>query len=380
VKSPELSVFRAANKILLSLQNTVLQYNNMKRIHFHLLSVFVLSTLFSCHKNSIPYTQSGNWTTMSQLNGPARSEAVPFVINNFAYIGTGWDGLNTRYTDFWKYDMDQNVWSQVTSMPDSTARSSAIAFAVNNKAYVGTGYDGFNYKSDFYEFDPATNLWTRKSDYPGGARYEAVAFGIGNFGYAGTGFDGSNALKDFYKYDPASDTWIDIGFSGNKRYGACAFVYQNQGFVVTGVNSGTMQTDFWEYNTDSSKWTELRHINNYSSDAYDDGYTTIARWNAAAFVIDNYAYISTGENGSYYTYTWQYQFQNPQGTGDLWTEKTPFEGPVTTGAVGFTLTPDATNVGGGGYIGTGRSSPGQAGASDYLRQFFPAQTQNPNDN
>ncbi len=350
----------------------------MKRIYFHLLTLLGLSTLFSCHKNSIPYTQSGNWVTESQLNGPARSEAVSFVMNNFAYVGTGWDGLNTRFSDFWKYDPNQNVWSQVTSMPDSTARSSAIAFAANGKAYVGTGYDGFNYKNDFYEFDPTLNVWTRKADFPGSPRYEAVAFSLANnHGYAGTGFDGSNALKDFYEYDPSVDSWTDIGFSGNKRYGAVSFVYNNVAYVVTGVNSGTMQTDFWEYSTDSAKWTELRHINNYSSDAYDDGYTTIARWNAAAFIANGKAYISTGENGSPYTYTWEYTFPNGASSGDLWAEKTPFEGPPTTGAVGFTLT---STTQGGGYIATGRTSSGQASASDYLRQFFPLETQNPNDN
>src|ERR1700680_533032 len=120
------------------------QYNNMKRIYFNLFSVFFLFTLFSCGKNSIPYTQDGDWAAESQLNGPARSEAVSFVINNFAYVGTGWDGLNTRYTDFWKYDPAGNVWSQVTSMPGA-GRSSAIAFSANGKGYVGTGYDGFNY-------------------------------------------------------------------------------------------------------------------------------------------------------------------------------------------------------------------------------------------
>jgi Kelch motif len=353
----------------------------MKRIYFHLLSLFVLCSLFSCHKNDIPYTQSGNWITMSQLNGPARSEAVSFVIDNFAYVGTGWDGLNTRYNDFWKYDEGNNVWSQVTSMPDSTARSSAIGFAANNKGYVGTGYDGFNYLKDFYEFDPALNVWTKKADYAGGARYEAVAFGLSNnHGYVGTGFDGSNALKDFFEYDPSQDSWTDIGFSGNKRYGAVTFVYNNVAYLVTGVNSGTMQTDFWRYSLDSAKWSELRHISNYSSDAYDDGYTTIARWNASAFIIDNYAYISTGENIVPYTYTWQYTFPAANGAGDLWTEKTPFEGPPTTGAVGFTLAPNAANAGGGGFIATGRTSPGQAGASDFLREFFPNQTQNPNDN
>src|SRR5712675_3438811 len=110
----------------------------MKRIYFRLFSLFVLSSLFSCHSSSIPYTQSGNWVTKSQLNGPARSEAVSFVIDNFAYVGTGWDGLNTRFTDFWKYDPVNNVWSQVTSLPDSSARSSALAFAASGKGDVAT--------------------------------------------------------------------------------------------------------------------------------------------------------------------------------------------------------------------------------------------------
>jgi Galactose oxidase, central domain/Kelch motif len=342
----------------------------MKRIYFHLFSLFVLCTLVSCHSNNVPYTQSGNWVTESQLNGPARSEAVSFVIGNFAYVGTGWDGLNTRYNDFWKYDPSNNIWSQVSSMPANTERSSAASFATTSKGYVGTGYDGFNYLNDFYEFDPVLNAWTQKSNFPNSPRYEAVGFGLGTLGYMGTGFDGSNALKDFYQYDPSSDTWTDIGFSGNKRYGAVAFTYNNQAYLVTGVNSGTMQTDFWVFNpaSDSLKWTELRHITNYSSDSYDDGYTNIARWNAGAFVIGDKGYISCGENGVYYTYTWEYDFAT-----DLWVQKTPFEGPSTSGPVGF-------NVGGFGYIATGRSSSGQAGASDYLRQFQPNVTENPNDN
>jgi hypothetical protein len=351
----------------------------MKRIYFHLFSLFVLFSLSSCHTNSIPYTQSGNFAAESQLNGPARSEAVSFVIGNLAYVGTGWDGLNTRYADFWVYDPSQNVWAQVTSMPDSTARSSAIGMSINGKGYVGTGYNGFNYLTDFYQFDPVANAWSRKADFMGGARYESVAFSIGNFGYAGTGFDGANALKDFYQYDPSVDQWSVIGFSGNKRYGAVAFVYNNKGYVVTGVNNSQMQSDFWVFDptSDTSKWAELRHITNYSSESYDDAYTTIARWNGSAMVANNHAYITTGENGVYYNYTWEYDFVN-----DLWTEKTPYELAPTSGAVGFSLTPNTDNAvgGGGGYIGTGRTSPGQLGASDYLCQWFPLQTVNPNDN
>jgi N-acetylneuraminic acid mutarotase len=342
----------------------------MKRIYFHVLSLFVLVTLFSCHKNTVPYTQDGNWVTRSQLNGPARSEAVGFTINDVEYLGTGWDGLNKRYADFWKYDVDNDVWTQVGSMPAGTERSSAVAFSAAGKGYVGTGYDGFNYLNDFYEFDPGTNDWVKKADFPGGPRYEAVAFGIGDFGYLGTGFDGSNALKDFYRYDPSTDSWQDVGFSGNKRYGAVAFVYNNKAYLVTGTNSGTEVSDFWEFDPSlaSANWSELSHITNYTSDAYDDGYTNIIRNNAAAFVIGDKAYISTGENGVAYTFTWEYDFQTK-----LWTEKSPFEGPATTGAVGF-------NVKGRGFIATGRSAPGQASASDFLREFQPTVVLNPNDN
>jgi hypothetical protein len=345
----------------------------MRQFYLPLFSLLSLSSFISCQRNGIPATQSGDWAAEAQLNGPARSEAVSFVIDNYAYVGTGWDGLNTRFNDFWKYDPVNNVWVQIISMPDA-GRSSAVGMSINGRGYVGTGYDGYNYLNDFYELDPVANVWTLRAPYPGSPRYESVAFAIGDFGYVGTGFDGANAQKDFYQYDPGQDSWSYLGFSGNKRYSAVAFVYKNKGYVVTGVNSGVMQTDFWVFDPSESatKWTELRHISNYSTDSYDDGYTTIVRMNGSAFVIGDMAYISTGENNGYNTNTWVYNFAS-----DLWGVKTPFEGPATTGAVGFSL---SSTTGGGGYIVTGRSSPGQAGASDYLWQFFPAKTVNPNDN
>src|ERR1700733_8992786 len=155
------------------------------KIYYQFPCVFLFSCiLFSCHKNDIPYTQDGDWAAESQLNGAARSEAVSFVIDNMAYIGTGWDGLSTRYNDFWKYDPVLNIWVQVSSMPPGTQRSSAVAFSTaDGKAYVGTGYDGLHYLNDFYRFDPVTNGWTSVAPYPGSPRYEAVGFGIGYVGF-----------------------------------------------------------------------------------------------------------------------------------------------------------------------------------------------------
>ena len=353
----------------------------MKRINFTLFSLVGLFICYSCNKsNSIPYTQDGNWISRSSFNGPNRSEAVSFTIGNFAYVATGLDQNNKRYNDLWQYDPVADNWFQMASMPDSnrtggdTKRSSAVGFSIPDvaKGYIGTGIQNLTYANmnDFWEYDPTANTWTQKADFAGSARYDAVGFGIKSLGYITTGYDGNNAQKDFWQYDPAADSWLaKNSMGGSKRSAAVAFVYNNKGYVVTGINSGTPVNDFWSFDPSSGTWTELRHITNFSSDNYDDGYTNIVRSNAAAFVITgttsgDCAYVSTGENGTLYTYTWEYNF----GT-DLWKPKTPYEGVARTGAVGF-------NVQNRGYLGLGRSS---TAVFDDLREFKPNDVYNQND-
>ncbi len=326
-------------------------------------------SVYACNKSStVPYTQDGNWVTRSSLNGPNRSEAVSFTIGNFAYLATGYNGGTLRYADLWQYDPSVDNWVQEASLPDSAARSSAVGFCAGTNGYLGTGYDGYNNLKDFWKYDPDANQWSRIADFAGGARTEAVAFGIQEFGYVGTGYDGNNALKDFWQYDPSTDTWTSkVTYGGEKRSSAVAFVYKNKGYIVTGINSGTYVNDFWQFDPsqpDASAWKQLNKISNVNTATFDDAYTNIVRSNASAMVIGDSAYISTGENGSLYTFTWGYDFAT-----DLWKEKTPFEGAARTGAVGF-------SVQNRGYIGTGRSSTAQF---DDIREFKPNDVYNEND-
>jgi len=310
-----------------------------------LLTAVIGLLLVSCDKNSDSDSSDvvGNWIRRSEFDGVARTEAVSFVIGEKAYVGTGYDGTN-RLKDFWEYNPDLNAWSQKASLPGA-ARNAAVAFTANNKAYVTTGYDGTNKLKDNWQYDPATNQWTQKADFGGSARYEAVAFAINNVGYVSTGYDG-NALKDFWQYDATNDTWTQkVSMGGTKRYGAVAFVYNNKGYICTGINNGAVSTinDFWEYNPATETWTEKRKISNVSDDDYDDDYT-IVRYNGVAFVLNGKAYISTGDNGSLTSTTWEYDFTN-----DVWTNKTSFEGSVRSGATGFSVKSK-------GFITTGRSS------------------------
>ena len=314
----------------------------------------------------------GNWAKRSQLNNIGRSEAVSFTIGQFAYIGTGLDGKNNPLGDFWKYDQYTDSWKQVASLPSGSERNSAVGFSVDGTGICGTGHNGSGYLNDFFRFDPVANAWTKiNSTFPGKPRSEAVAFGIGHSGYVGTGYDGSKPLADFYQYDLTNDQWAPLTFQGQPRYCAAVMVLYNRAYLVTGTNGQSLMSDMWVFDPglSDSNWKSLHPIINSSTDAYDDSYTRIVRSNCAAFVIGDKGYISTGQwNDTLINYTWEYSVSQ-----DLWLEKTPFEGPVTAGAVGFTLNDR-------GYLLTGKTNMNQTMQSDYLWEFQPGLVENPNDN
>ncbi|MBS1599815.1 MAG: galactose oxidase [Bacteroidetes bacterium] len=351
----------------------------MKR-NFTLLYVSsMLLLLFACDPTmmSTDFPQDGNWIHRSVLTGVARNEATSFVIGDNAYICTGYSAQsNTRLTDCWEYNVKADQWTQKSNFPGG-GRSSAIGFNIGEKGYIGTGNDGSQLLKDFWEYDPSTNIWTRRADFSGTARQDAIAFGILDKGYIATGDDGINSLKDLWEYNPSTNAWTrKSDLKGTQRSAAVSFVYQNKAYVVTGKNADTAVSDFWFFDpstSDNDSWKQLRSISNSSNETFDDGYTNILRSNAVAFVMagtatGDKAYISTGEsNGTYYAFTWEYDFAT-----DLWREKTPFEESATSGAVGF-------SVDNRGFIATGSTGSGPLQQKDFLLEFHPDEVVNSTD-
>jgi len=311
----------------------------------------------SCKKDSTTTTDTvGDWTRSSDFEGVARTEAVGFVLDGKAYIGTGYKQDDIRLSDFWAYDQATGTWLQKADMPGAS-RNSAVAFTVGSKAYVGTGYDGASQLKDFYSYNPANNTWDTIADFSGSARYGAVAFSSASKGYVGTGFDG-NYLKDFYAYNPATDTWAQTAsLGGTKRQDAVAFTIGDKSYVATGINNGAYPDDVWQFDAATESWAQKARIANLDADnTFDDLYGSIPRSNASAFVMDNIAYIangsSSGLNGTVFAY-------DP--STDLWTQKTGFEGTLREGAIGF-------NLNNRGYIATGSNSGSRF---DDMWEFLP---------
>lgn len=178
-----------------------------------------------------PATDS--WTQKASVPGGSRKNAIGLSIGSKGYVLYGIE-LSPTYSgpkgDFWEYDPDFNIWTQI-SIDAMTSSSDAldwgsVGFTVGVKAYFVATFSN----SSVWEFDPLAG-WSQKGYFPGQPRRFAVGFGIGDKGYMGTGqgVGGIGDVNDFWEYNPASDSWAQkaslpgvgrgwaVGFSIEKR-------------------------------------------------------------------------------------------------------------------------------------------------------------------
>ncbi|MEO6330892.1 MAG: hypothetical protein ABIO55_18295, partial [Ginsengibacter sp.] len=278
------------------------------------------------------YAQN-TWTQKANFSGNARSGATGFSIGSKGYIGTGTGSTfasSNLMSDFWEYDPSTNVWTQKANFGGG-ARYNSTAFSIGNKGYIATGWAPGR-QSDLWEYDPIANTWTQKANIGRIREASLTGFSIGSKGYMGLGTDVS-MLNDFWEYDPNTNVWTQkANFAGSARYASTGFSIGNKGYVGTGYD-GSLKNDFWEYDPIANIWTQKANFGGGS------------RANANSFSIGNKGYIGIGEvirGGSvFYNDFWEY---DP--VADSWIQKANFGGSARAGATAF-------SVGGKGYIGTG---------------------------
>lgn len=262
------------------------------------------------------------WTQKSDFGGIARYGAVSFNIGDKGYVGTGFG--SGRHKDFWEYDAATDTWSQKADF-GGTARFFPAGFSIGNKGYVGTGNDGIQ-RNDFWEYDQISNTWMQKADFGGIPRDAALGFSIGNKGYIGTGeladaFD--TKLNDFWEYDPATDIWTqkaNVGLIG--RSWAVGFSIGNRGYVGTG-STGILSKDFFEYNPDTDTWTQKASFAGYG------------RFGAIGCSNESNGFIGLGDTGGAGGYANDFWEYNPN--TDSWVQRMNFGGNERTLSSAFNI-------------------------------------------
>lgn len=225
--------------------------------------------------------------SLGGVNGEGlnRGSACAFSIGFKAYVCLGQGTTNGFFQDNWEYDAVSQTWSQKADFIGG-ARRQAVAFVIDNIAYVGTGISATGLKKDMYSYNPSTNTWTQLNDFGGTARKEAAAFTMGSLGYIGTGDDGV-MKNDFWEYNPTGDLWVQkANMPGLARKGAVGWGIFPNAYICTGEDIDfTYTTDLWEYNYWLNTWTQRPSL------------PGPGRSNAVAFVLNGLGFVGTGYNG-----------------------------------------------------------------------------------
>lgn len=243
--------------------------------------------------------QNNKWTKLNDIPGTARVYPGSSSSSLFGYIGGGYTTENyskVQLYDFYKYDPQTYLWTAIPNYPDNILNyyvgysvtvngrpflslsnqilyiqeltndqwsshpsvaemidcPAAGVFAIGNSFYVVAGYRINNTISNaVWEYNVNSGVWTKKSNFPGIARFGGAAFSVGNFGYYGCGMSVDlQQYKDIWRYDPAKDTWIKFeDFPGGYRSHTISASDGNYGFIGLGYrSSSTYFSDFWKFN------------------------------------------------------------------------------------------------------------------------------------
>ncbi len=201
------------------------------------------------------------WRRMADFQGGKRSGATSFAINGRGYIAFGYSTscpVNggycdfTFYNDIWEYTPTSNTWRKVADYKSIDKTRNAQVFVVNAKAYILTGFECI-------EFDPGTYSIQKRTNCPIGLF--SGTFSLNNKGYVFLGDPDTEQNKKVYEYNPATDTWSQKkDFPGQPRIVPASFSLNGYGYCGGGYRRGNPEQlfkDFWQYNSTTDQWTQI---------------------------------------------------------------------------------------------------------------------------
>ncbi len=204
---------------------------------------------------------TNQWTQLADVpsSGSHLAWAFSFSINGKGYIAGGsYEDTSDLEQSLWEYNPQTNEWTQKADFPGGP-RDGGYSFAIGGKGYIGGGFEGQFLQNDLYEYDPDLNEWNQKSDFPGGPVIFPASFVINEKAYVGTGAQGTPEIQDLWEYDPATDSWDQkTDFPGEPRQTAGGFSIGDRGYIGGGMSGYSVnRTDFWEYDPASDTWEVL---------------------------------------------------------------------------------------------------------------------------
>lgn len=279
----------------------------MRRLFLVVLAVF---SLFHGLANT------GLWLKKASLGGQGRHRGVGAEAWNRGYIGLGHvngAGADISFKDWWEYNPATDSWTQRADYP--VADHGAVCFSVENLIYVG---GGSAFTNQFYVYDPLSNLWSNIANCP------LSPGDVQGFSASGKGYViFQNQLAE---YEPQTDSWtLKANVPVTVGNWSCCFSNGSSGFVKVGHS-------LFEYKPLQNTWI---------SRANHPGLSTGGSY---GFCINGIGYVTSGYVGGLATVTEEVWSFNP--ATNTWTQVSHFLGSSRRFSVSF-------SIGNKGYVGTG---------------------------
>lgn len=253
----------------------------------------IFSTLLLILISLSGYCDKFVWNSKSPYPSFARHRSAAFSIGNKGYMGTGHinsGAISMAYTDWWEFDPSSNSWTQKADYPQP--RFACAGFTIGNKGYLGGGNEqNFGDRDEFYEFDPIANTWTPKTNLP-------IANG-GGFGFAinGTGYMALSGT--LYSYDVTTNAWSFVPCSIPFQDYSSGFVINNKVYVLP-----TYSQTLYEFDPSTG-------MVNTKANFIAEG-----RYAACGFTVRGQGYIGLGWGATSATVLKDFYFYDP--ITDIW--------------------------------------------------------------
>ena len=257
------------------------------------------------------------WIQKSSFGGPGRHRATGCATSHRGYMGLGHvngTGQDISYKDWWEYDPASDTWTQKADFPVST--HGAVALVVDNCPIVG---GGSALSTQFYKFDPALNTWAPIANCILSNPGDSQGFAINNSGFVYQG----NQLA---KYNPNTNSW-SMCATAPMTFGqwTCAFAIEGSGFIKGG-------NQLWEYKPLHDQWYQRANFPGVSTGG------------SSAFAIQQHGYVTCGYVGGLSVVTDQVWSFHP--ATNSWKQEIEFPGSSRRFPVAFAIHDR-------GYFGTG---------------------------
>ena len=261
--------------------------------------------------------QAQFWIQKASVGGVGRHRATGCATSHRGYIGLGHingTGQDISFKDWWEYDPASDTWTQKADFPVST--HGCVAFVVDNCPVVG---GGSALSTQFYKFNTATNTWGQIANCilpnPG----DSQGFAVNNQGFV-------YRANQLAKYNPNTDSW-SLCANAPVSFGnwTCSFVIEGSGFIKYG-------NQLLEYKPLHNQWVPRASFPGNSTGG------------SSGFAIQQRGYVTSGYVGALAVVTEQVWSFHP--ATNSWRREIDFPGTKRRFPVAWAIHDR-------GYIGTG---------------------------